>query len=242
MTFDIIDIVEVLVKFEATTCGVENPGDFVTVPEEECVILLVLFEILLVGDIDAALEIDIVVGEEYMLVDFIVEEKMVAIVDNLLLYGNILLALTKVEEEGVKVIEGVDFFVIGIIVALLISVVVIVIGANILVLVEELGVVGFIVGVVAKLVVVVVLLDVVIGEILLILLVKADVVVGVLPIIIDSVVSSDVVGTIVIVLVVLLDDTASVLIVEIKVGTSKIVAFVGLVVIGMVVACLVDRM
>ena len=128
-----MDIVEVLVRFEATTCGVENTGDFVTVPEEECVILLVLFEILLVGDIDAALEIDIVVGEEYMLVDFIVEEKIVAIVVNLLLYGNILLALTKVEDAGFMVIEGVDFVVIGIVVALLISAVVIVIGVNILV-------------------------------------------------------------------------------------------------------------
>ena len=94
----------------------------------------------------------------------------------------------------------------------------------------------------AKHVVVVVVFDVVIGEIVLILLVKVDVVVGVLPTIIDSVVSSAVVGTFVIVLVVLLDDTASVLIVEIKVGTSKIIAFVGFVVIGMVVACLVDRM
>ena len=43
-----MDIVEVLVKFEATTCGVENPDDFVTVPEEECVVLLVWVEILLV--------------------------------------------------------------------------------------------------------------------------------------------------------------------------------------------------
>ena len=59
-----------LVKFEATTCGVRNLDDFVTVPEEECVVLLVLFEILFVGDLDAAVEIDIGVGEEDMLVDF----------------------------------------------------------------------------------------------------------------------------------------------------------------------------
>ena len=176
-----------------------------------------------------------------MLVDLIVDEKIVAIVVNLLLYGNIFLALTKVEEVGVKVIEGVDFFVIGIVVALLISVVVIVIGANILALVEDLDVVGFIVGIVAKHVVVVVVFDVVIGEIVLILLGKVDEVVGALPTIIDSVVSSAVAGIFVVVLVVPLDDTASVLIVEIKVGTSKIVAFVDLVLIGMVVACLVDR-
>ena len=165
-----------------------------------------------------------------MLVDLIVdEEKIVAIVANLLLYGNILLALTKLEEVGVKVIEGVDFLGIGIAVALLISVVVIVIGANIFALVEDLDVVGFIDGIVAKHVVVVVVFDVVNGEIVLILLVKVDIVVGVLPTIIDSVVSSADVGTVVIVLVVLL--AASVLIVEIKVGTSKVVAFVGLVVI-----------
>ena len=108
--------------------------------------------------------------------------------------------------------------------------------------VEDLDVLVFMVGIVAKHVVVVVVFDVVIGEIVLILLVKVDIVVGVLPTIIDSVVSSAVVGTFLIFLVVLLDDTASVLIVEIKVGTSKIVAFVGLDVIGTVVACLVDRM
>ena len=67
-----MDIVEVLVKFEATTCGVENLDDFRTVPEEECVVLLVGVEILLVRDINAAVEIDIVVGEEDILVDFIV--------------------------------------------------------------------------------------------------------------------------------------------------------------------------
>ena len=128
-----MDIVEELVKFEATSCGVEKLDGFVIVLEEECVVLLVLFETLFLGDIDAAVEIDIGVGEEDMLLDFIVVEKIVAIVVNLLLYGNILLALTKVEEVGVKVIEGVDFFVIGIVVALLISVVVIIIGANILV-------------------------------------------------------------------------------------------------------------
>ena len=89
-----MDIVEVLVKFEATTCDVENPDDFVTVPEEECVILLVLVVILLVWDINAVDEIDIVVGEEDMLVDLIVDEKIVAIVVNLLVYGNILLTLT----------------------------------------------------------------------------------------------------------------------------------------------------
>ena len=43
-----MDIVEVLVKFEATTFGVENADDFVNVPEEECVVLLVWVEILLV--------------------------------------------------------------------------------------------------------------------------------------------------------------------------------------------------
>ena len=120
-----------------------------------------------------------------------------------------------------------------------------VLDVNILVLVaediEDLDLLGFIVGIVAKHVVVVVF-GTVIGEIVLILLVKVDVVLGVLPTIIDSVVSSAVAGTFVVVPVVSLDDTTSVLIVEIKVGTSKIVAFVGLVVIGMVVACLVDRM
>ena len=62
----------------------------------------------------------------------------------------------------------------------------------------------------------------------------------VLPTIIDSEVSSAVTGTFVVVLVVSLDDTASVLIVEIKLGTSKIVAFVDIVVVGMTVAYIVD--
>ena len=88
----------------------------------------------------------------------------------------------------------------------------------------------------AKHVVVVVVFDVVIGEFVLILLVKVDVVVGVLLTIIDSVVSSAVAGTFVFFLVVLLDDTASVLIVEIKIGTLRLVEFVGLVVVGMTVA------
>ena len=35
-------------KFEATACGVEELDDFVTVPEEECVVLLVWVKIILV--------------------------------------------------------------------------------------------------------------------------------------------------------------------------------------------------
>ena len=128
-----MDIVEELVKFEATSCGVEKLDGFVIVLEEECVVLLVLFETLFLGDIDAAVEIDIGVGEEDMLLDFIVVEKILVFVVNLGLYGNILLELTKDEEVGVKVIEGVDFVVIGIVVFLIILVVVIVIGVNILV-------------------------------------------------------------------------------------------------------------
>ena len=62
----------------------------------------------------------------------------------------------------------------------------------------------------------------------------------VLPTIIDSEVSSAVAGIFVVVLVVPIDDTASELIVEIKVGTSRIVAFNGLFVVGMTVAYFVD--
>ena len=94
-------------------------------------------EFLFEGDINAAVEIDIGVDEEDIIVDFIVVEKIVAIVVTLVPYGNIFLELTKDEEVGVKVIEDVDFVVIGIVVALLMSVVVIIKGVNILVLVEE---------------------------------------------------------------------------------------------------------
>ena len=137
VTFDVMDIVEELGKFEAKTCGVEELEDFVIVPEEECVVLLVLVEFVLVGDINATVEVDIEVGEENMLDDFMVVEKIVAIDVNFVPYGNILLALTNVEEVGFKVIEGVDFVVIGIMIALVISAIVIVIGVNILVLVED---------------------------------------------------------------------------------------------------------
>ena len=61
-----------------------------------------------------------------------------------------------------------------------------------------------------------------------------------LPTIIDSEVSSAVAGIFVVFLVVPIDDTASELIVEIKVGTSRIVAFNGLFVVGMTVAYFVD--
>ena len=115
---------------------------------------------------------------------------------------------------------------------------------NILVLVgegvEDLDVLVFMVGIVAKHVVVAVVFDVVLGEIVLILLVNVEVVVVVLPTIIDSEVSSAVAGIFVVVLVVPIDDTASELIVEIKVGTSRIVAFNGLFVVGMTVAYFVD--
>ena len=88
--------------------------------------------------------------------------------------------------------------------------------------------------------VVVVVFVVVIGEIALILLVNVEVLVVALPKIIDSKVSSAVTWIFVVVLAVSLDDTASVLIVDIKLGTSKIVAFVDLGVVGMTVAYFVD--
>ena len=133
---------------------------------------------------------------------------------------------------------------IGIVVTSLISVLVIVIGVNILVLVkediEDLDVLGFTVRIVAKHVVVVVF-GVVIAEIVLLLLVNVEVVVVVLPTIIDSVVSWAVAGIFVALLVVPSEDTGSALIVEIKIGTSKLVAlFVGLVVVLMTVAYCVD--
>ena len=43
-----MDVVEELVKFEATTCGSEKLDDFVTAVEEECVVSLVLVELVFV--------------------------------------------------------------------------------------------------------------------------------------------------------------------------------------------------